>query len=128
MARELDTNSMKNRSAVSNGTSMFLEDVDGRKPIARRYRDLVDDFSQMVGGKPNVAQEALIRRIATMALQCEIDECSLANGETFDSDRYARRANIMSALIARLGLARMAKDGSGAKVIDAHTAALAEGA
>lgn len=124
-------NPSKGRSKVSNGTELFHERVDGRTPHARRFRDLVVDFSDAVGGEPNVAQLTLIRRVATLALQCEIDEFTLATTGEIDSDKYARRANILSALIARLGLARMSSDrikhcGGTGPMIDHHTAALTD--
>ncbi len=123
MARKIGAQKPEGRSAISNGSSLFLADVDGRSVIARRFRDITTDFSGLVG-EPTVAQDALIRRIAALSVQCELDECAMAAGQEFDGELYIRRANILGGLIARLGLARPAKDGGNAKVIDAHTTAL----
>lgn len=126
MARELDANKRKGRSAVTNGTSLFLDGVDARAPIAKRYRDIVDEFGALVGGVPTIAQESLIRRVAALSVQCEQDECAMAAGQEFNGELYIRRANILGGLVARLGLAKAPNAGDSAKVIDQHTAALAE--
>ena len=124
MARMTTPSIPKNRSAVTNGSQMFLEPVDGRTNVARRYRDIISEFSALVGGAPTIAQDSLIRRIAALSVSCEQDECRLAAMEEFNQELFIRKANILGGLVARLGLAKAENNGQAAKVIDQHSAAI----
>src|SRR5262249_56160555 len=50
------------RSRVTNGKSTFLDTVDGRSVLARRYRDILGQLVSDVGGDPSEAQSILCRR------------------------------------------------------------------
>jgi hypothetical protein len=102
-----------------------LSQVDGRTRLARRYRDHVDALSSMAGGSPSPAQEMLIRRVASMTVQLELEDAKLMSGMPIDATLYARVSNIVSVLLAKLGMARTNRDGKkGDVLIDQHSRAL----
>ena len=59
----------KGKSAISNGTRLFIDGLDGRSALARRYRDLVAEFVSDLGGADviSAAQRAIVRRAASFA-------------------------------------------------------------
>ena len=56
------------RSRVSNGKDLFLDGVDGRSAIARRYRDILAQLTSDIGGDPSEAQHIIIRRATQLAV------------------------------------------------------------
>lgn len=57
------------RSRVSNGKDLFLDGVDGRSVLARRYRDILAQLVSDVGGDPSEAQSLIVRRATTLAVE-----------------------------------------------------------
>jgi hypothetical protein len=104
--------SATNRSAVTNGARAFLGDVDERTPEARRWRDVAYSLAADLGGPDHLstAQTALVRRSATLVVQCEMDEALLAGGKTFDDQRFLARVNTLRRVLDTLGIERQAKD------------------
>lgn len=100
------------RSAVSNGTDLFLQTVDGRSKFPRRFRDLVEDISADMGGADSLTQAEfqLVRRAATLCLRAEIAEGFMAaRGEgdpDVDVDEYLRVTTVLTRLFSTLGLRR----------------------
>lgn len=118
------------RSKVSNGKALFLDmtQVDGRSVIARRFRDHMDDLTAQVGGDPSPGQDMLIRRAATLATLCELDEMRVAGGEPVDHNLYHSRVNVLLGVLNKLGLGRTAKNVTpSGKTIDAHARAILDG-
>ena len=99
-----------NRSRVSNGKELFLDGVDGRSALARRYRDVLAQIISDIGGDPSEAQGLIARRAATLAVWCEQEEVGLASGGTFNIGEYTTAANTMRRLLADLGLERRMRD------------------
>ena len=66
------------RSRVSNGKDLFLEGVDGRSVLARRYRDILSQLTSDIGGDPSEAQSIIIRRATQLAVWCEQAEAEAA--------------------------------------------------
>ncbi|EJW11717.1 hypothetical protein A33M_2914 [Rhodovulum sp. PH10] len=97
------------RSRLANGATV-LDGVDGRSAAARRYRDLIGEMRRDVGGDPSAAQEAIIRRAATLVVWCEQAEAAFAQGEALDIAAFTTAANALRRLLADLGLERRAKD------------------
>jgi len=98
------------RSAVANGSKLFIEGVDGRSAAARRYRDLVAEFTSDIGGDPSEAQKQLIRRAASLSVWCELVEVRLANGEDVDIGPLTTAANSLRRILQDIGLERRQKD------------------
>lgn len=109
--RAVTTNTkLTHRSAVANGTRMFVEGLDGRSALARRYRDLVATFTSDMGGDPSEAEKQLIRRAASLSVWCEAVEVRLANGEEVDIGTLTTAANSLRRILQDIGLDRRQRD------------------
>jgi hypothetical protein len=82
------------RSAVSNG-SRILEGVDGRSSGARRFKDLVENFSRDLGGidRLSEAEQSLIRQAASLTMRGEQLQAAIVKGEPVDPDELIRLSN-----------------------------------
>jgi hypothetical protein len=70
---------------VTNGKSLFIEKIDGRSPYARRWRDIVAEITNDLGGGDLLSegQKQLIRRAATIAVSCErLEQKALTDGRS----------------------------------------------
>lgn len=107
-----DRQPANNRSAIGNRSRLFVDAVDGRSAIARRYRDLVAEHSSDLGGAEvlSEAQRQMIRRAASLACWCENIECKLAEGEDIDIGPYTTATNALRRVLVDLGLERRSKD------------------
>ncbi|GJE77245.1 hypothetical protein [Methylorubrum suomiense] len=100
----LKSKAARHRSALSNGTTLFLGAVDGRSEAGRRYADLVDDLTAERGGREalTVGQAEAIRTYAGLAILRDRMQSDLVTGKAVDpevlgqiGDRMARQARIM---------------------------------
>ena len=100
------------RSAVTNGRSLFVEHVDQRSAVARRFRDLVAAIVSDLGGAENVSegQRQLARRAAALSVQCELIEADMARGEKIDTEDFVRLVNSLNRTLGSIGLKRRARD------------------
>lgn len=80
--------------------------ADGRTAWARRFRDLVTGFANDLGGAEALPamKMALVRRAASLAIEAERLEASLANGQQVDIDLLARLASHQRRIVEQLGL------------------------
>lgn len=104
-----------NRSAVTNGKRLFIENVDGRSPWARRYRDLISLHLADLGGTDYVseAERSIVRRCVTLEVELERMEGLFAQAGEADPaalDLYQRTANSLRRLLEANGLQRRARD------------------
>jgi hypothetical protein len=98
------------RSRVSNGKDLFLEGVDGRSALARRYRDILAQLTSDIGGDPSEAQNIIVRRATTLAVWCEQAEAKAAAGNELSIGEYATATNSLRRLLLDLGLERRMRD------------------
>ena len=105
------------RSAVSNGSSLFLDTFDKRGAWARRLRDLIADHISDLGGTDAISngEKLLVRRVAMLALQLELMEQRFAANEGGEAsakqiETYQRVTNTLRRTLEALGLQRRAKD------------------
>ena len=86
--------SLFNRSKVTNG-SRLLEGIDGRSPIARRFRDLVSSFAHDLGGMVQLseADRALVKQAASLTVLSEQLQAAIVRGEPVDPDSLIRLTN-----------------------------------
>src|SRR5262245_21283795 len=98
------------RSRVSNGKDLFLEDVDGRSVLARRYQDILSQLTSDLGGDPSEAQSIIARRATTLAVWCEQAEAKAAGGETLNIGEFTTATNTLRRLLLDLGLERRMRD------------------
>ena len=80
--------------------------------MARRWRDVVASLASDLGGADHMseAQTALVRRSATLVVQCEMDEALMAGGQGFDEGKFLVRVNTLRRLLTTLGVQRTARD------------------
>ena len=97
------------RSRVSNGKDLFLDGVDGRSVIARRYRDILAQLTSDIGD-PSEAQSIIIRRATQLAVWCERAEAEAASGKPLNIGEYATATNTLRRLLLDLGLERRMRD------------------
>lgn len=94
------------RSRVANGADLFVVPTDGRTREARRYRDLMADLIEHLGGEDAMSETRrhLARRAAALILWCETAEAKLAKGEEIDMAPYNTAVNTLRRLLRDLGL------------------------
>lgn len=87
-----------NRSRVSNGTKL-LAGVDGRSPLARRFRDLILDYEAAF----EIASEfkALIRQAAFLVIKTEDLQAKQLRGADVASDEIVRLSGVLVSLRRR---------------------------
>jgi hypothetical protein len=98
------------RSRLSNGKDLFLEGVDGRSALARRYRDILAQLVSDLGGDPSEAQSIIARRATTLAVWCEQTEAKAAAGEALNVTEFTTATNALRRLLNDLGLERRMRD------------------
>lgn len=105
------------RSAVTNGTQLFVEHLDARSAWSRRLRDLIADHVADLGGieVTSSAEKALVRRAAMLTLQAELMEANFAKNEDGAAsikqiDAYQRVCGTLRRTLESLGLRRRARD------------------
>lgn len=106
----LRPNKPEARSRVSNGKALFVDQIDGRSVLARRYRDVLAQLSADLGGDLTEAQMMIARRAATLAVWCEQAEAVMAGGGALDIAAFTTASNTLRRLVADLGLERRLKD------------------
>jgi hypothetical protein len=100
------------RSSVSNGSRLFaVAGLDGRTQTARRFRDLIEEISNDLGGSDLLSegQRQLIRRAASLSIMAESIEADLARDLAFDVNVYGCIADRLRRLFETLGLQRVAR-------------------
>ena len=95
-------------SSPATGKDLFLDGVDGRSVIARRYRDILAQLTSDIGGDPSEAQSIIIRRATQLAVWCE--QAEAASGKPLNIGEYATATNTLRRLLLDLGLERRMRD------------------
>jgi len=96
------------RSAVTNG-SLWIEKIDQRSALARRYRDLLnglyDELHAPGGDGLPLIEQAAAKRLAGVLTRLEIAEGKMVSGDaTFDDIAYTALIKLATKLSYRLGL------------------------
>jgi hypothetical protein len=97
------------RSRTGTGATV-LDGLDMRTGGGRRYKEVFVDLSLHLGGRPNAAEEVIIRRAAALCVWCERQEVDLAQGADFDVSSFTTAANTLRRLLSDIGLDGRAKD------------------
>jgi hypothetical protein len=98
---------------VTNGHQDFLATIDQRSLAARRWRDVYDQIAADLGGDLSMAQTQLVRRAATIAVQCELIEAMMATGQSIDINTmniYGQLTDRLGRTLQRLGIKRQPRD------------------
>jgi hypothetical protein len=104
------------RSRVTNQSDhagrMILPDIDGRRLVARRFRDIASAVARDLGGVDQLTEvkKQLIRRFAAAAVVAENRETALCKGEDIDLRRYGTLCNTIVRLAHKLGMDRVPRD------------------
>ncbi|MHC2792591.1 hypothetical protein ACVINZ_001603 [Mesorhizobium jarvisii] len=85
---------------------MFVDALDGRSALARRYRDLVAAFSADLGDDLTEAQRQLVRRAASISVWSEEQERRVISGDDLDAGPLITAANTLRRLLSDLGIKR----------------------
>jgi len=98
------------RSRVTNGQDL-LPGIDGRSPMARRYRDIA---AALVGDSAGIDQIAearlqLIRRFSAACVMAEAMEAELVMGKSIDVTEHSLLSSTLVRLASRLGIDRRSK-------------------
>lgn len=88
------------RSAVSNGTRL-VTGVDGRSAPARRFRDLVRQFTEELGGDAIMSEpmRAMVRQAAAVTIEAERLQGAILRGEDVDTEQLVRVSNVQMRLM-----------------------------
>lgn len=89
----------RTRSRISNGSAAFLDRIDGRSALGRRYRDILAELITHVGERPSAVSILICRRAATLALLCEQIESKMAEGERVNIVEFATASDVLSRLL-----------------------------
>ena len=105
------TRSKSNRSRVSNGQDL-LPGIDGRSPMARRYRDIAAALISDMGGidRCTEARLQLLRRFSAASVMAEAMEAELVNGKQINIVEHSLLSSTLVRLAQRIGISRMPKN------------------
>lgn len=108
------------RSRITNGSELLVG-ADGRTRWARRLRDVIDAYGRDCGDTGNItsARRALIRRAATLTVECEMQEARFANAGQADASDLAAYQTVSNSLRRLLESAGLAKVTGNVKAVDA---------
>jgi hypothetical protein len=126
-----DLSLRKVRSALTNGSALFLGNVDERAPWCRRLRDLSRSYQADCGNVLSEGQRTLVKRAALLTLQLELMESNFAknNGEASPQqiDCYQRVCNTLRRLLESLEIhkGRVARDVT--PTLEAYVSEVADG-
>jgi hypothetical protein len=93
----------RSRSKLSN-RYRSLPGFDGRSTEARRYKDLVDGYTQALGGKLTEAQITAARRCAELTVLAEQTRARALRGEAVDQLALVRLEGSLNRAIRALGI------------------------
>lgn len=99
------------RSKVANGSTLWIDGVDGRSAEARRFRDVLAALvREAYADDPSEAQRAMARKAAALVTWTEMLEARLAGGGEFDVAAYTTACNTLRRLLVDIGLKRQPRD------------------
>jgi hypothetical protein len=90
----------------------YLQAVDGRTRLAKRFKEIVAAIEKDQGGSDRLSEARLqlIRRFAATAVLAEQIEVRLASGEEINSQEHALLSSSLVRLVAKIGINRTAKN------------------
>jgi hypothetical protein len=89
------------RSRVTNG-SRTLIGVKGSSKYGRRYRDLIALYTAEVGGVLTQFEMAMVKQAAALAIQSEMMQAAIINGESVNSDDLIRLSSEVRRILAEI--------------------------
>jgi hypothetical protein len=95
------------RSAISRGVRLFEKRLDMRTPRGRRFKDLIDIYSEAVGPSITEVQRMLIRDLAMLQCLSEQLQATFIESDAIaqeDLTQYSRLSTNIKTNLKRLGL------------------------
>lgn len=80
------------RARASNSVRV-LPGCDGRSPVARRFRDIVTDLTEELGGALTTAEQCQVRAAASLQVHVESLMAQMARGEPVSPEEVTRAGN-----------------------------------
>jgi hypothetical protein len=77
---------------------------DGRSAGARRFRAIVEAFSEEIGGQLSESELGLVRQAAALALRCEQLQAAIVRGEVVDDDLLVRISGTSKRLLGAIAV------------------------
>jgi hypothetical protein len=95
----------RQQSLLTNGSTLFLGEVDGRSAIARRFGDLVSEHEAERSGRGAMGsvQRQAVRAYATLCIERKRIETKMAAGETINAETYGQLCDRMDRQGRRMG-------------------------
>jgi hypothetical protein len=94
--REFISKNRRTRAKLTNG-SLLPRGLDGRSAPARRYRDLILQFSHGIAGERgaplNPAELALVKQAAAITVRAEALQAAIVRGEPVSDEDVVRLSN-----------------------------------
>jgi hypothetical protein len=110
-------------------SAIALPRADGRTVSARRYRQLLRDFTAEIGGPLSAIDEALLGQAAALVVRSEQIQAQIVAGLAADTDEAVRLASESRRILGRLkSNAAKAKPSAGPTNLDELLSAQEEGA
>jgi hypothetical protein len=99
------------RSRVTNGRDL-LPGIDGRSPLARRYKDIASQILVDQGGADRCSESRiqLVRRFAAAAVLAEQMEARLVNEQSINIQDHALLCSTLTRLASRIGIDRIPRN------------------
>jgi hypothetical protein len=114
------------RSAFTNDP-LKIRGVDGRSEVARRYRDVVRSIAADLGGLDTLSepQRIVIRQAGMLSVQIEQLQGKVVAGDVVDLEQSIRLSNVLTRVLATLGLKKGNKPENGASALQDYLASVA---
>jgi hypothetical protein len=109
------------RSRVTNG-SRTLIGVKGSSKYGRRYRDLIDAYSLELGGDLSQFEMAMVKQAAALAIQSEVMQAAIINGEPVSSDDLIRISSEVRRILDAIAAQAVTRKPSTAPSLSDHAA------
>lgn len=106
------TNGSKSRDVPDQFRRGWLDDLDGRRTLAREMRDRYQTMTDDLGGADRLsyAQRSLAERALWLEYWLASQERELANGNDFEVGKWTQACNALQGIYSKLGLQRQAKE------------------
>src|SRR5258706_7357294 len=111
-SRSIDKSKVAFSTRAGTGRGQHAQRIDARTTWARRSRELYIAIMSDLGGQDRLSELEiqLVRPAVGLAIQCEQNEVSLAEGKQVDVVEAATLINTFNRTASLLGLKRRAKD------------------
>jgi hypothetical protein len=106
------TNGSKSKDVPERFKAGWLDDLDGRRTLARELRQRYQELTDDLGGSDQLSYQrrTLAERAIFLEYHLSREEQQLAQGEDFDAGRWVQACNALVGLMKTLGLDRKARD------------------